>query len=429
MVNKHLPTELFYQPELVEVEWQTALPALPETVNSRLCPQDKEKQNPLMIEASDGLWDWNLQTNTVYFSPNWKAMLGYQESEIGDSPIEWLHRIHPDDIEKVRTKLTVHLSGHTPQFKNEHRILHKDGTYRWIRSQGRVVQDASGELYHMVGFQTDITAYRQAVAALRDQQAHYRAIAEALPFPAFIASAPTGLILHVNQSYANAPYNSLLALSSEELIGRNAADFCHKPADEKALQDVLAKDGYVRNYELQVKRADGMLIWIDLSVQPLTDNNQNFFLICFFDITKRKQMEAELQQVVGDLTLAQQYTTKEKQDSGNIAAPRPSLTSVFGFIETNYRNPISLREVAQGVGYSCAYLTNLVHQETGRTVNKWITEYRMAEARLLLLKTNQPVNQIAVEVGYQGTEHFIRQFRQLHGITPKAWRNEHRRLV
>lgn len=426
MVNKQLPTELLYQPELVEVEWQTTLPALPETLNLKLCPQDREQQNPLIIETGDGLWDWNLQTNTVYFSPHWKAMLGYQESAIGDSPIEWLHRIHLDDIEKVRTELTAHLAGHTPQFKNEHRILHSDGTYRWIRSQGRVVPDADGKLYHMVGFQTDITAYRQAVAALRDQQPHYRAIAEAIPFPVVIITAPTGLILYVNQSYANAPYNSFLALSSEELIGRNAADFLHNFADQQALQDVLSKDGYVRHKELQFKRPDGMLIWIELSLQPLTDNDQKLFLVCFFEITKRKQIDAELQQVLGQLTLPQQYTTEDKQDKGLQTTSRPSLTNVFRFIETNYRNPIGLREVAQAVGYSSAYLTNLVHQETGRTVNKWITEYRMAEARLLLLKTNQPVNQIAVEVGYQGTEHFIRQFRQLNGTTPKAWRNEHR---
>jgi AraC-like DNA-binding protein len=169
-----------------------------------------------------------------------------------------------------------------------------------------------------------------------------------------------------------------------------------------------------------------MPIWIDLSLQPLTNNDQNLFLACFFESAKHKQIEAKLHQVMGLLSLVEEFTTKNKQNEELQTTSRPSLTKVFRFIETNYRNPISLREVAQAVGYSSAYLTNLVQQETGRTVLQWITEYRMAEARLLLLKTNQSVNQIAVAVGYQGTEHFIRQFRKLHNTTPNAWRNEHR---
>jgi PAS domain S-box-containing protein len=426
MGNKHLSAELLCQSEFFKVEPQTTSSASPEAAHPRLSTQHKEQQNLPLIETGYNLWDWNLQTNTIYFSLSWKAMLGYQESEIGDSPIEWSHRIHPDDVEKVRAELTAHLSGHTPQFKNEHRLLHKDGTYRWIRSQARVVRDSKGELCHLVGFQTEITAYRQATAPLPESEVQFRAIAEALPLPVVIASAPHGLILYVNQSYAKAPFNSFLALSADELIGRNATDFLHNPADQQVLKNLLTKDSYVRHYELPVKRADGIPIWIDLSLQPLTNNDQTLFLACFFESAKHKQIEAKLHQVMGLLSLVQEFTTKDKQSEELQTTSRPSLTKVFRFIETNYRNPISLREVAQAVGYSSAYLTNLVQQETGRTVLQWITEYRMAEARLLLLKTNQSVNQIAVAVGYQGTEHFIRQFRKLHNTTPNAWRNEHR---
>jgi PAS domain S-box-containing protein len=426
MGNKHLSAELLPQSEFFKVEPQTTSSTSPKTAHPKLSTQHKEQQNSPIIETGYRLWDWNLQTNTVYYSPSWKAMLGYQESEIGDSPIEWSHRIHPNDVEKVRAELIAHLSGHTPQFKNEHRLLHKDGTYRWIRSQARVVRDSKGELYHLVGFQTEITAYRQAVAVLPESEIQFRAIAEALPLPVIIASAPHGLILYVNQSYAKAPFNSFLALSAEELIGRKAADFLHNPADQQVLQNLFAQDGYVRHYELPVKRVDGMPIWIDLSLQPLTNNDQTLFLACFFESAKHKQIGAKLHQVMGLLSLVQEFTTKDKQNEELQTTSRPSLTKVFRFIESNYRNPISLREVAQAVGYSSAYLTNLVQQETGRTVLQWITEYRMAEARLLLLKTNQSVNHIAVAVGYQGTEHFIRQFRKLHNTTPNAWRNEHR---
>jgi YesN/AraC family two-component response regulator len=105
----------------------------------------------------------------------------------------------------------------------------------------------------------------------------------------------------------------------------------------------------------------------------------------------------------------------------------PKLREVFRFIEANYHRPIALGDVAQAVGYSPAYLTNLMRRQTGQTVQRWIIERRMAAARSLLLETDQVVEQIAAKVGYLNTVHFFRQFRQLHGTTPQAWRSNNRR--
>lgn len=104
---------------------------------------------------------------------------------------------------------------------------------------------------------------------------------------------------------------------------------------------------------------------------------------------------------------------------------QPLLNSVFSFIEAHYQDSISLREVAEAVGRSPAYLTDLVRRETGKTVLCWIVERRMAEARRLLLETNQSVEQIAEAVGYIDRRHFSRQFLRLHEATPQAWRSTH----
>lgn len=104
----------------------------------------------------------------------------------------------------------------------------------------------------------------------------------------------------------------------------------------------------------------------------------------------------------------------------------PPLNEVFQFIEANYHRSIALSDVAQMVGYSPAYLTNLVGRQTGQTVQQWIIEYRMAAARSLLLKTDRAIEQIATQVGYHHSVHFFRQFRQCHGTTPQAWRNANR---
>lgn len=103
----------------------------------------------------------------------------------------------------------------------------------------------------------------------------------------------------------------------------------------------------------------------------------------------------------------------------------PQLRQVFDFIEANYHQPITLSDVAQAVGYSRSYLTHLVSNHTGQTVNRWIVERRMAEARNLLQETGQSAEQIAASVGYQNIGHFFRQFRQHHGVTPCVWRRNH----
>jgi len=104
---------------------------------------------------------------------------------------------------------------------------------------------------------------------------------------------------------------------------------------------------------------------------------------------------------------------------------RSLLISVFRFIKENYHNQIGLSDVAKAVDRSPAYLTDLVRRETGKTVLSWIVECRMANARRLLLDTNQSVNQIAELVGYFDRRHFSRQFLRLHKATPQAWRNAH----
>jgi AraC-like DNA-binding protein len=114
-------------------------------------------------------------------------------------------------------------------------------------------------------------------------------------------------------------------------------------------------------------------------------------------------------------------TTKSTDEKSKFS-PDPLLNQVFQFIDRNYHLTITLCDVALAVGYSAAYLTDLVRRQTGKTVNHWIIERRMTAARQLLLETNQSVSQLALAVGYQHEGHFFRQFRQHHGTTPQAWR-------
>ena len=130
--------------------------------------------------ANDGLWDWNLKTDEVYFSPRWKSMLGYEDGDIGTTPDEWFRRVHPDDLaQRCSRSLQDHLEGRTPTFESEHRMRHKDGGYRWVLSRGLAVRDGSGRPTAWPAPQSDITERK-----LAEEQLIHDALHDALTGPA-----------------------------------------------------------------------------------------------------------------------------------------------------------------------------------------------------------------------------------------------------
>jgi diguanylate cyclase (GGDEF)-like protein/PAS domain S-box-containing protein len=122
--------------------------------------------------ANDGIWDWDLRSDRVYYSSRWKSMLGYDNDEISGGKEEWLDRVHPDDLGPVRNGLNSHLEGRTHHFESEHRMLHKDGSFRWVLSRGLAVRDESGTAYRLAGSQTDITERKTAEEQLLHDAFH-----------------------------------------------------------------------------------------------------------------------------------------------------------------------------------------------------------------------------------------------------------------
>jgi diguanylate cyclase (GGDEF)-like protein/PAS domain S-box-containing protein len=120
----------------------------------------KESEERYMLAvrgANDGLWDWDLPGNSIYFSPRWKAMLGFDEGEIGQHPKEWFSRLHPADSSRVKRQIAAHLKGASPHFESEYRILCSDGSYRWMLTRGMARLNSRGKADRLAGSQTDIT--------------------------------------------------------------------------------------------------------------------------------------------------------------------------------------------------------------------------------------------------------------------------------
>ncbi len=124
--------------------------------------------------AGDGVWDWNAETGEVFFSPRWKAMLGYGEEEIGNTFSEWRDRVHPDDLEAAEKEVRRHLEGEAPSYVSEHRLRCKDGSYKWILDRGKVLtRDREGRPQRVIGTHTDITERKRGEVEKERLQAQF----------------------------------------------------------------------------------------------------------------------------------------------------------------------------------------------------------------------------------------------------------------
>ena len=124
--------------------------------------RESEERYALAVRvANDGLWECNLKNREAIFSPRWKSMLGYGDSEIAGDFEEWRKRIHPDDQVQSMNKLQEHLEGRTASFETEHRLLAKDGKWIWVLTRAAAIRHANGKPYRLVGLDTDISRIKR----------------------------------------------------------------------------------------------------------------------------------------------------------------------------------------------------------------------------------------------------------------------------
>jgi PAS domain S-box-containing protein len=156
--------------------------AIARTRSDRALRATRERYALAVDGANDGLWDWDMLTDAVYFSPRWKQMLGYADHDVANRFAAWEELLHPEDRARALAALQAHLSGQNPIFELEHRLRQKDGTYRWVRARGKALRDAAGCPYRMAGSHSDINAQCRAEEKLRESLAEVQRLREQLQF-------------------------------------------------------------------------------------------------------------------------------------------------------------------------------------------------------------------------------------------------------
>jgi len=219
-------------------------------------------------------------------------------SEVSQTPMEeMLNRRAPDYYHDPdeRPKLLAEFQRQGFLRNYELHAKRGDGSSYWaaLSLQPLTLAGQSAVLFAL----HDIDALKNAQADLRESEERFRAIAEATPIPIAITRWSDGLIL-----YGNAALGVLFGVTTETLLNRRAPDFYADPTERQRLVALMQREGYVRNYELHARTADGTLFWSLISLQPMTFSGESAFLASFYDITLRKQAEEEARARAEQLT-------------------------------------------------------------------------------------------------------------------------------
>ena len=260
--------------------------------------KDSDMRWQIALEAAgDGLWDWDLKRGRVFYSKQLKAMFGYSEEEIGDTLEEWEKRVHPDDINKCYENMEKHFQGDTDFYQNEHRMLCKDGSYKWILDRGRVVSWRSdGRPLRVIGTYTDITERKRAESQfLQKSEEIERFFTVALDL--LCIADNSGIFIRVNRSWERT-----LGYSMDELVGKSLLDFVHPDDLQSTRQSMAALNDQipVLNFTNRYRTNDGSYRFIEWRSYP----SGEYIYAAARDITDRIQYENELNNLAERLTLA-----------------------------------------------------------------------------------------------------------------------------
>jgi len=260
----------------------------------------QEKLRQALQASGTGLWDWNTDTNEVVFSREWKRQLGYDESELPDSFETWETRLHPDDHDGALAYTRMYLTRPEGDYRQEFRLRHKDGTYRWIEARASLVTEADGRHIHLLGSHTDITDRKRMEETSRESEERYRALVELLPSGVFVFCE--GRTVYINQMGASI----MGAQDSKEILDRPTFEFIHPDYHQEVRDNVkrlLSGGVSVHRAERIYLKMDGIPVPVQVEAGRIMWNGKPAILGLFSDITERKQGEDRMREM--NLALAQ----------------------------------------------------------------------------------------------------------------------------
>ena len=292
--------------------------------------QNEERMEYAFTGTQDGIWDWNLETDEVFYSSRYKLMLGYEEDEVEPHVSSWKRLLHPDDLPRAVQVQAEVLSGNR-EYVMEFRMRHKDGHYMDILSRGFPIRrEANGPIVRIVGTHLDLTERKRAEAALREREEQNRLLFDESPVSAILLN-PEGVIVRANRAC-----QELTGLALEQLSGRPARELgLFTPEDYDRLRALVAQarsSGEPSvSTEFWMRSANGSQIEVASRISPFTYDGSEHILATMIDISIYKLAEDLLRQA--NIEMEQAMRMKDDFLANMSHELRTPLTGILGMSE------------------------------------------------------------------------------------------------
>ena len=248
----------------------------------------KERMELALLGSKDGVWDWDIVTNEVYFSPRWKEMLGYSDDELPNEFSSWDTRVHPDDMEATMTGLQDNMGGKTEYYEGIHRMKHKDGYWVWILDRGKAFFDEDGKPIRMIGTHTDVSADKE----LELKSSERGKILDNSTNEIFIFDAHDFKFLYMNRGaernigYSLEEMHEMTPLDIKPTVSLEEFKNLLKPITENGEESI--------HFSTIHQRKDASRYNTDIYLQPTNFEGHDAYVAFILDVTKRKKIEKDL---------------------------------------------------------------------------------------------------------------------------------------
>ncbi len=259
----------------------------------------QERMELALIGSNDGVWDWNILTDSVYFSPRWKEMLGYGDDELPNELSTWNNLLHPDDIDKAWEDANKNINKETEYYENIHRLKHKDGHWVWILDRGKAIYDENGKAIRMIGTHTDFTKEKKNELKLLEQADTIQKLIERQEL-ALVGSKTSVLDWDFtdNSMYISASWKEMLGFSDSELPNSTSTWFQRAhPDDKRTVLKMLRthQEKQINDFDFnhRLKHKDGHWIWVLGRAQIFYDKHgkKERMIGTHTDITVEKELQ------------------------------------------------------------------------------------------------------------------------------------------
>lgn len=269
-------------------------------VEARL--KESEFRWKFAIEGSgDGLWDWNIESGEVYYSPQWKSMLGYEDDEIESSIESWKKLLHKDQKEILLANLQEYIEGKKEKYISEHQLLCKDGSYKWILDRGIFVSyDESEKPLRMIGTHTDIDKQKRTQEQLNLLNQRFNNMFEKHNAIMLLIDPKSEKIIDANLSA-----QKFYGYSLEEFKTLKISDINMASKEEVSRSKEEAFNGEKNCFIFTHKKKNSQLVTIETHTSSIETQQGDILFSIIVDITKEKENEKQLREVLSQLQQAQ----------------------------------------------------------------------------------------------------------------------------